>query len=90
MGDVYILFDMSFDLEKTRAILIRFIYIIAAVSLMSFGLAFLLSSRLQYLISRPILRLKEAMKTVTDKSDYAVRLKPTSDDELGARMVAVI
>jgi two-component system sensor histidine kinase/response regulator len=52
--------------------------------LASFVFAFMLSSRLQSLISRPILTLQEAMKTVSTTQNYALRVERTTNDELGA------
>jgi len=46
--------------------------------------SFLLSSRLQRLISEPILRLVETMRTVSSGKNYSVRAVRSSDDEVGA------
>ncbi len=46
--------------------------------------AVLLSLRLQRLISAPILRLAEAARAVSAEGNYALRVKPESQDEIGA------
>ena len=46
-------------------------------------LAFLLSDRLQRLVTRPIARLKESMQAVSADRDYAVRVERTTGDEVG-------
>jgi two-component system sensor histidine kinase/response regulator len=57
--------------------------IVALVLAASLFLAFLLSRRLQRLISEPILHLVQTAKTVADKNDYSARATKQSDDELG-------
>ena len=47
------------------------------------GLAFILSSRLQRLISAPILRLTEVTGVVSRDSNYDVRVEKTGQDEVG-------
>ncbi|HEX5422609.1 MAG TPA: ATP-binding protein [Candidatus Acidoferrales bacterium] len=46
-------------------------------------LALLLASRLQNLISRPILRLEDTMRVVSTKKNYEVRALKFYDDEIG-------
>ena len=46
-------------------------------------IAFFVSSRLQALISAPILNLVNAMKRVTEDEDYSLRVDKTSGDEIG-------
>jgi signal transduction histidine kinase/ActR/RegA family two-component response regulator len=46
-------------------------------------LALLLASRLQNLISRPILRLEDTMRAVSAKKNYEVRALKFYDDEIG-------
>jgi signal transduction histidine kinase/ActR/RegA family two-component response regulator len=46
-------------------------------------LALLLASRLQNLISRPILRLEDTMRVVSSKKNYEVRALKFYDDEIG-------
>ncbi len=46
-------------------------------------LALLLASRLQNLISRPILRLEDTMRVVSAKKNYEVRALKFYDDEIG-------
>jgi len=52
--------------------------ILAAVS---FG--FLLSNRLQRLISSPLVRLAETMRFVTERRDFNLRVEKGTDDEIG-------
>ncbi len=48
-----------------------------------FTVSFLISSRLQKVISDPVLRLRGAMDSVSAHQDYSVRAEPHADDELG-------
>jgi len=57
--------------------------IVAAVFLLAIGAAFSLSSRLQRLISEPILGLAEVARRVSEKQDYSVRAVRQNRDEVG-------
>jgi two-component system, sensor histidine kinase and response regulator len=57
--------------------------LVAAVLLVSCIVAFAVSSMLQGLIARPILRLAEATGVVTREKRYDVRAPKESDDEVG-------
>lgn len=58
----------------------------AILILILFGvlsMTFLISSRLQKIISKPVLHLANTMKMVSEKQHYAIRANYESDDELG-------
>src|SRR2546427_5149982 len=57
--------------------------IAALVMAVSLLVAYLLSTALQGMISRPILLLAETAKGVSDRQDYAVRAPKVAEDELG-------
>lgn len=57
---------------------------VGVVTLLAFILALLLSSRLQKVISQPILGLAGTMKEVSQQQNYSIRAKKHSDDEIGA------
>lgn len=57
--------------------------IIGGFSLASLVLTFILASRLQLVISRPIFHLAQTAKIVSSQKNYAVRAVKESDDELG-------
>jgi signal transduction histidine kinase len=61
----------------------RSIIVIAAILLLSSLAAYLVSSRLQRIISSPLLRLAETARFVSEKKQYTVRAAPTGDDEVG-------
>jgi signal transduction histidine kinase/CheY-like chemotaxis protein len=57
--------------------------IVAIILLLSWLVSLLLSSRLQQLISGPILDLVQSARTVSDTRDYSVRAVKSSGDEIG-------
>lgn len=84
IGEVRLVYDMRDDLKSFRKKLRRFLAGVLAVVVATLGLAFLLSSWLQRIISEPILYLQKAMHRVSSSKDYSVRVSHTGNDELGA------
>jgi signal transduction histidine kinase/CheY-like chemotaxis protein len=79
IGTVY----LASDLEEAGARLKRSTGIGWLMILASLGLAFVVSSRLQKLITRPILHLVETARTISTEQDFEVRAVKESSDELG-------
>ncbi len=79
IGTVHLRADME-DLYRT---LVAYSKISGGVLFASMLIAFFLTSRLQRVISSPILELKTTMDTVSQKKDYALRVTRRSNDELG-------
>jgi signal transduction histidine kinase/CheY-like chemotaxis protein len=79
IGTVYIQSDMQ-ELHDRRK---RYARAVAVVLLVSLCAAFLLSSRLQGLISRPLLSLLALETRVSREKDYSVRAVKEANDELG-------
>ena len=71
------------DMSPMYAMLKRNTGIIIAVLFASSLGAFLMSSRLQNVISKPILSLAEVAKAVSEEKDYSTRAVKQSNDELG-------
>ncbi|MGD0785869.1 MAG: ATP-binding protein [Sedimentisphaerales bacterium] len=71
------------DLNNIHESLNRGVLIIITVIIISLLAVFLVSSRLQAVISGPILSLASVAKAVSEKKDYAVRAVKTSSDEIG-------
>jgi two-component system sensor histidine kinase/response regulator len=78
LGTVYI----ESDLEEVRARLVRFAAIVGTVLLVSFLISLLLSSRLQHVISDPILRLAWTASLISLEKDYSIRATKENEDEL--------
>ncbi len=79
IGTIYLRDDMRHLYSKLKW------DIVVAVMILLLGLAtsYLLSSRLQGIISRPILSLAEVAKVVSEKKDYSIRAQEQSKDEIG-------
>ena len=71
------------DLSDFYSRLERYGTIGAFVMLVSLVVGFLLASRLQRAISRPILHLAQTARVISDKKDFTVRAKEYNKDEVG-------
>ncbi len=71
------------DLKPMNAMLMRNIQTITLVIVLSLLAAFLVSSRLQTVISNPILSLAQLAKAVSEEKDYSSRAMKQSNDEVG-------
>jgi signal transduction histidine kinase/ActR/RegA family two-component response regulator len=79
LGTLFLRSDMRRWNTRAR----QYAGIVAIFVLISGLLAWLVSSRLQSLVSGPILELEQTMRTVSVAKNYAVRAVKTSDDETG-------
>lgn len=71
------------DLAEYNERLIRYISIIGIILLGSSLIAFYLSSRLQLLISKPLLFLTKKAKEISVNQDYSIRIRKYTNDEVG-------
>lgn len=71
------------DLKSIHTSLNHSIKIIIAVIIISLLTVFLISTRLQRVISNPILNLARQAKAISDDKDYSVRAVKESNDEVG-------
>jgi signal transduction histidine kinase/CheY-like chemotaxis protein len=71
------------DLAERDARLQSYLGIVAAAFFSAILAGIALSSRLQRLISDPIIHLVERARVVTERKDYTIRATPSGDDELG-------
>lgn len=71
------------DLELIYATLRYIVVIITVVIFISLAIVFLVSIRLQKVISHPILSLTQLAKTISEKKDYSARAIKQSSDEVG-------
>lgn len=79
VGTIYI----QANLNRLYARLRQYVGISLGVLLLAAVLALAISTRLQRIISQPILGLSQVARTVTDRKDYAVRAAKHGDDEVG-------
>jgi signal transduction histidine kinase len=74
---------LASDLEEMRSRLRQYSVIVAVVLAASSLFAFLLSTQLQRIISRPILHLAETAKLVSREKNFRVRASKFAQDETG-------
>jgi PAS domain S-box-containing protein len=79
IGTIY----LQSDLGALYARVGRFAEIVLIVMLASFVTAFLLASRLQRVISEPVLELGRTASAVSQIKDYSLRASKSSEDEIG-------
>ena len=79
IGTVY----LQDDMREVYAGLRRDTATLVMVIVLALVTAYFIASKLQALISRPILSLAETAKVVTDKKDYGIRAVKQSEDEVG-------
>jgi signal transduction histidine kinase len=63
--------------------IVTFLGILAAVMALALGVALLLSSWLEHVLTAPILEIDAAARNVVQRRDFSVRAKRTTDDEIG-------
>jgi len=79
VGTLYI----ESDLQRLHARMQGSIYTLAFVLLVTFSFAFVLASRFQKPISRPVLELVETAKAISGRGDYSIRAEIFNRDEFG-------
>ena len=71
------------DLSELSVFLRRSTIVLALMLLLTALVAYVLSSKLQEVVSKPILHLAKIAETVSQNEDYSVRATKDSEDELG-------
>ncbi len=79
VGTLYLESDMHLLYSR----LAGYVWIVGLVFAVSWLIAFLLSNKLQRVVSDPILQLANAARTVALEKNYSVRAAKPSNDELG-------
>ncbi|MGV3755550.1 MAG: ATP-binding protein [Verrucomicrobiota bacterium] len=79
IGTIYLEADLGELDERLR----NYAGIVVAVLLVSGLVTYLLSTRLQNVVSLPILQLEETAQKVAEKRDYSLRAVKRSEDEIG-------
>ncbi len=82
-GDAIGAIYLESNMQGLRSRLARFAVITTTVFLLTLIVAFLLSARLQRLISEPILELVGAARAVAQEKNYSIRVVKRSGDEIG-------
>ena len=77
-----------YELIELRSRLIQYASTIVLVLIASFAISFIIASRLQKLIVKPIVNLAQVASTVTKEKNYSIRAEtPGSEDELGSLVI---
>ncbi len=79
VGAVY----LQYDLNELRSRVQRFVVIVMIIILAASYVAFLLSSRLQKVISEPLLNLAETAKKISREKNFSLRATKHGQDEIG-------
>jgi signal transduction histidine kinase/CheY-like chemotaxis protein len=79
IGSIY----LQSTLHEMNVRLIRYAGIGGVIVLGASLIAFLFSSRLQRVISQPVLSLAHTAKVVSEQKDYSLRAEKRTDDEIG-------
>jgi signal transduction histidine kinase/DNA-binding response OmpR family regulator len=79
IGTVYIKSDFKELYSRLRL----YASVCAMVMLVSIFVAYLVSSRLQRVISKPILQMAQTMKDVSREKNYSIRVEKQGHDEVG-------
>jgi two-component system, sensor histidine kinase and response regulator len=79
VGTLYI----ESDLERLHSRLRGYAFAFVLTLLVTLSLAFVLSSRFQKPISRPVLQLVETTKAISGRGDYSIRAQVLNHDEFG-------
>ncbi|MCP4582229.1 MAG: response regulator [candidate division Zixibacteria bacterium] len=74
---------LNSDLEEIQTRLNKYISIVAIVMLVSLLVAFVVVSKLQKIVSQPIIHLTEVAKDVSENQDYSIRASEFGQDEAG-------
>ena len=75
--------SIQYNLDELYSLIYLYVITGGIILIVSLGISYFLSSRLQHLISRPILHLVETMKKVSGNKNYTIRVTKEGNDELG-------
>ncbi|MBL8229183.1 MAG: response regulator [Bryobacterales bacterium] len=79
LGTVFVLGDLTPITQRMRT----YLAVSVALAIAGFALTLLLVSRLQHLITGPILELSRTARTIRAERNYALRVNKQSNDEVG-------
>ncbi len=71
------------SLEQLEDDLINYMLLLAVIACICFVITFLICTRLQKVVSEPIVSLQNAMSLVSENKDYSLRVENKQDNELG-------
>ena len=84
VGTVYLVADIDLHARIASYLAIAFV-----VTLIALGVAMLLSSWFQSGVTRPLIEMSRLARDVVETRDYALRARPSGDDEVGTLAHAI-
>jgi signal transduction histidine kinase len=69
------------DLYALQDRIVRELEMVAGIFILAIGIAYMIASKLQRVISEPILHMAKTMETVTREKDYSIRALAAGNDE---------
>lgn len=71
-------------LDALYSDLLKYAFLLAMISVFCFLISFIICSRLQKVISAPILNLQKTMDSISEDKDYSLRVENSEENELKA------
>jgi signal transduction histidine kinase/DNA-binding response OmpR family regulator len=72
------------DLSDLHTLIVRYVAVSIIILAGALFVAFIFASRLQRMISKPILDLAQTSRIVSEQKNYSVRVEKQNDDEIGS------
>ena len=82
-GDIIGAIVLVDDMSKLRSALKKQYASVFLIMLFTLGVVLLFSAFLQRLLSQPIKKIVDVMRDVSNNADYTIKVKKTSNDEIG-------
>jgi signal transduction histidine kinase len=79
IGSIYI----QMGLDSLKSLFIKIVIIMCAIMVGVLLLTYIIASRVQRLVSKPILNLAQTVQTIARNKDYSLRANKTAQDEVG-------
>jgi len=79
IGTLYI----ESDLNELYYLILWYLFTVFMIALFSIAIAFVLMSRLQKIITKPLSEMADVMNTISGEKNYSVRVAIQSQDEVG-------
>jgi len=79
IGTLYI----ESDLNELYHLILLYLFTVFMIALLSIAIAFVLMSRLQKIITKPLSEMADVMNTISGEKNYSVRVAIQSQDEMG-------
>jgi signal transduction histidine kinase len=79
MGSIF----LRIEIASLKSLFTRVVFIIALIMAGVFAFTYIVSSKLQALITRPVIDLAQTVKSISHQKNYGIRAKKTTGDEVG-------